>query len=658
MEREGTPVRRTRFGIRFRLSAAIAAVAATTFLAGGIALYAFDGVSRSMDRIMTASLPVVELALRLSEQSAEVSAAAPALAGVRNQMERGVAGSELASRLQSLRGATEALRAAGVDMAPIDRPAAALIDNLDRLNGASEARLAAQARRAPLQRQLDDAHAKASGEAADANLLHGILSTSLMLDDPRDLRDWKARFDRAADRIRKDAGGAPLPEALTALVAAAEGKDGVFAIRQAGFAAAKSVADLLDANRGLTAGFKEAVAGLVDRAKADAQTSAGAADAAIRQGYALLAATVGASALVGLLIAWLYVRRNLARRLERLTGAMERIAEGDLAAAIPAGGSDEIAVMAGALAVFRDNAAAIEQARAEAEDLRRRQSAERRQEREALADSFQATVDHVIAEVRDGAKEVGTSSRGLSETAERTSSRLTDALAATRNANESVQTVAAAADELSRSIAMIMAQVTASTGVTRRAVEDAAHTTRQIGVLQDCVVRIGEVSELIGAVAVQTNLLALNATIEAARAGDAGKGFAVVAGEVKALAGQTARATEEIAAQIAAIRGASADTRQSLEAIVRTIADIDGTNAAIAAAVGQQSAATDEIARSVAIAAGHSGQITEAIGSVSAEAGQTGEAAGMAAGSADRMLALFAQLDRELGLFVTGLKAS
>jgi methyl-accepting chemotaxis protein len=348
----------------------------------------------------------------------------------------------------------------------------------------------------------------------------------------------------------------------------------------------------------------------------------------VAQAYALLD-EVTADAVVGgvagvlvcvLLTAWL-LRRHLAG-LTRFAGAMHRIADGDLTVAMTGEGrSDQIGEMARALHTLRDTAAHARELEAEAEESRSRMATDKRQALMVMAEQIQTETSAAVDAVSDRGSGMVEIANGMAESASRTGIAAKQALAASEQSLANAQTVSAAAEELSVSIHEITAQVDQSSAVVRRAVAAGQGAREAIAELEQQVGRISDVAGLIGGVARQTNLLALNAAIEAARAGEAGKGFAVVAGEVKALATQTARSTEEIAHSITAVRAGTLLVAEAVTRIGQTMDEVQAISGSIAAAVEQQGGATAEIARSVTGAAEVTGVATTRIGEVSAEAG-------------------------------------
>ncbi|MFN3688532.1 methyl-accepting chemotaxis protein [Salinarimonas sp.] len=261
-------------------------------------------------------------------------------------------------------------------------------------------------------------------------------------------------------------------------------------------------------------------------------------------------ATIG-GVLAGLVLAFL-LARSIVRPVTSLTGAMTRVSQGDLATEIPARERrDEIGAMAATLVVFRDALARNREMEEEARAREAKAGAEKRRMMNELADTFEAKVGGLVRQLTASATELEATAKALSAGAEETNAQSGTVAAAAEQTSANVQAVATATEELAASASEIGGQVSVSASRSAKAVEEARHTNASVQELAEAAQRIGDVVELISAIAGQTNLLALNATIEAARAGEAGKGFAVVASEVKGLASQTAKATEEISSQIA-----------------------------------------------------------------------------------------------------------
>ena len=350
--------------------------------------------------------------------------------------------------------------------------------------------------------------------------------------------------------------------------------------------------------------------------------------------------------------------RSVIKPVRQITGLMSRLAEGQLDVDINLGARrDEVGDMAMALQIFQQNL--IENKRLEAEEARKsRREAQRAESLSRLFAEFEGTFHGITGAVSNSSGQMRSFAEGLHRSADDVNRRSGSVAAASEQAAANVSTVAAATEELSASIQEITRQVGDSSRTTKEAVAEARHTNQTVGALASAAGRIGEVVQLISEIANQTNLLALNATIEAARAGEAGKGFAVVASEVKNLATQTAKATEDITAQIAAMQGVANDAVKAIGGIGATIEKINGISSAIAAAVEQQGAATSEISRNVQEAAVGTRDVSTNISSVSEVAEETTGVATQVLDAATALSDEARRLETEVADFIERIRAA
>jgi methyl-accepting chemotaxis protein len=351
--------------------------------------------------------------------------------------------------------------------------------------------------------------------------------------------------------------------------------------------------------------------------------------------------------------------RAISQPISAMTSALTKLASGDFNVVLPGlHRHDEIGEMAGAARIFKDNMIETERLRAEQLADQQAQSLQRRDERLRLASGFQDAVGSIVDKLSSEATELEAAASTLTRTAEATLELSGVVSEASNEASGNIRSVAAAIEQMTSSVGEIGRQVLESSSIAQSAVEHAKTTDARITALSQAAGRIGDVVKLITGIAEQTNLLALNATIEAARAGDAGRGFAVVAQEVKALAAQTAKATEEIDVQISGMQSATRESVEAIKQIGTVILRISEVSGMIAAAVEEQSAATREIARNVQMASGGAAQVGGAIADVHQGAADTGSASGQVLSSAQSLSGQASQLKLEVDNFLASIRAA
>ncbi len=449
------------------------------------------------------------------------------------------------------------------------------------------------------------------------------------------LGSW-SRYEAASDAIKSLIASDKTGEALDALI----GKDNL-ALYDAMSAALDRDVKLNDSG-----------------AQRDANGSVVAArDATIAAWIAIilsLAVSLGAT---------LYGMRRISVPLGRITRMMGSLATGDTTVDVPFKTCrDEIGAMAAAVQVFKDNPIRTRQLEEETALARAPAEAQRKAGMRQMADAFETAVGGIVGMVSASATKLQATARTMTATATQTAAQSTAqstaVAAAAEEASSNVGTVVAAAEELGASVQEIGRQVDGSARLARAAVAEAGQTADRVRAPTEATARIGSVVGLISSIAGQTNLLALNATIEAARAGVAGRGFAVVAAEVEELAGQTARATEEITTQIAAIQASTGQAAGAIGGITARIDEFSTVATSMAAAVEEQGAATQEIVRNVGQAAAGTGEVTGNIAGVAGAAEETGAAASQVLASASELSRQSEHLSAEVARLLATARAA
>ncbi len=404
----------------------------------------------------------------------------------------------------------------------------------------------------------------------------------------------------------------------------------------------------------LEEGYANLLQGVVD-----VQNTIGPRAAAEVADVSRLTKVLGIAAILLGIGAALFIGQLISVALRTAIDRMTDLADGQLNIEIKgAERKDELGDMARALLVFQDNGRKKVQLQEEQAQVEAQAEAEKRRTMNEMADDFDTTVSEVVSAVSSAAQRMMGLAESLTRAAGKAGERSIAVAAASEEASTNVGTVAAASEEMSNSIAEVSQRVGQAATMTNEAAQSAQHSTNMVGKLSASAQTIGDVVSMISDIAEQTNLLALNATIEAARAGEAGKGFAVVASEVKSLANQTGKATEQIASKITGMQGETEDVVTAIDKIGTMINELDVSSTSIAAAVEEQHAATQEIARNTQQAADGTREVSENISQVSSAVQETDQAAGEVRLASSELVTQADRLRTRVSEFLTTVRAA
>lgn len=696
-----------QWGVRGSLFAAFAVIAGLAILISAGAGMVLGHLGGTMIELSGRDIPRLAASLQLSAQSASLASQGPALLAARSEE----ALNERARKMKETQAVTLEKLGQIIELGADKAVVTALsetIKNIDEmiksLGAAARDRLEAAAQHS---RQYDalrkaqgdfvavatpammDAQTRINAILSSANLStddateaartveqlgNVVASSNLMASDmiaalssdssatletiEKQFKDTQARVKSNLDLLPKNSGTTALQNVALKLQALGEGKTGVFKLRQKELDANEYGQIILEETRKLNVGLGISVQQLVDSVQTETDASTWQARKEISLATTVMMALGGLTLIGSALFVWLYVGRNILRRIRDLQRSMLLLSDGDLESEIYRSTQrDEIAAMANSLQVFRQS---MIEARALSTDQDRDRiaKAERASRMEARIVEFEATVRTALDSLQTSATSMQTTAQSMSATADQSSALVSAVASAAEETSVNVQTVSAGTEELSSSISEIGRQVITSAQIARKAVDEAGATDATMQGLADNASRISVVVDLIQVIASQTNLLALNATIEAARAGEAGRGFAVVASEVKSLANQTAKATDEIRAQIASMQQVTTSAVGAIRNIGETIGEINEVTTAIAAAVEEQGAATREIARNIQHAAGGTSEVSSNIVGVSTASAQAGSAAGEVLSASGALRREADVLRAEIDAFLSNIRAA
>jgi methyl-accepting chemotaxis protein len=667
---------RLRWGVRGSLFAAFAAIAGMAIVISAGAGMVLGHLGGTMMDLSGLDIPRLSASLQLAAQSASLASQGPALLASDSQDVLNERTKKITEAQQVTIEKLGEIIELGADknvVAALSETVKNIDDNIKSLGAAARERLEAAAQHEKQYDALRKAQAAFVAAAAPAMMdaqaqINAILgSANLSPDDAvqavrtvdqlgnvvasgnltasdmiaalsaggsgtldaieKEFKATTARVKSSLDSLPKNSGTIALKDAALKLLALGEGKTGVFKLRQQELDANDYGQLVLEETRKLNVGLDISVQQLVDGVQSETNTSTWQARNEISLATTVMLALGGLTLVGSALFVWLYVGRNILRRIGRLQRSMQLLSDGDLESEIYRSSQhDEIAAMANSLQIFRESMIEARALGAD-QDKDRIAKAERATRMEARIVEFETTVRGALDGLQSSANSMQSTAQSMSATADQSSALVSAVASAAEETSVNVQTVSSGTEQLSSSISEIGRQVVASAQIARKAVDEAGATDATMQGLAENAGRISVVVDLIQTIASQTNLLALNATIEAARAGEAGRGFAVVASEVKSLANQTAKATDEIRSQIASMQQVTTSAVGAIRNISNTISQINEVTTAIAAAVEQQGAATREIARNIQHAAGGTSEVSSNIIGVSTASTEAGSAA-------------------------------
>ena len=705
----GSPLRflRPQWGVRGSLFAAFAVIAGMAIVISAGAGMVLGHLGGSILDLSGRDIPRLAASLQLSAQSASLASQGPTLLASRSEESL----NERAKKMKETQAVTLEKLGEIIELGADQAVVAALsetVNNIDEtiksLVAAARERLEAAAQHEKQYGALRNAQASFVADASPAMMdaqtqINAILgSANLSQDDAaqaartvdqlgnviasgnlmaaemiaalsagssdtldtieKEFKATQAHVKSNLDLLPKNPGTTALRDAALRLLALGEGKTGVFKLRQKELDANDYGQIILDETRKLNVGLGISVQQLVNGVQSETDASTWQARKEISLATTVMLALGGLTLVGSVLFVWLYVGGSILRRLGSLQRSMQLLSSGDLESEIYRSSQrDEIAAMANSLQVFRESMIEARALSAD-QDKDRIAKAERASRMEARIVEFEATVRAALDSLQKSANSMQSTAQSMSATADQSSALVSAVASAAEETSANVQTVSSGTEELSSSISEIGRQVITSSQIARKAVDEAGQTDATMQGLAENASRISVVVDLIQVIASQTNLLALNATIEAARAGEAGRGFAVVASEVKSLANQTAKATEEIRAQIASMQQVTASAVGAIRNIGHTIGEINDVTTAIAAAVEEQGAATREIARNIQHAAGGTSEVSSNIVGVSTASAEAGSAASEVLSASGALRREADVLRSEIDAFLSNIRAA